>query len=122
MPTGADSILESVKKALGIGPELTAFDLDIVMHINTVFTTLHQLGVGEPGFTVEDKEATWDQFYNQTHNLHAIRTYVYMRVRIIFDPPVSAYGIQSLENACKELEWRLNHEVEMVIPNAPVTP
>lgn len=103
-----ESILDSVKKALGLDPGLTAFDLDLVMHINSVFLTLHQIGVGVPGFTIEDREAVWDSFIPPNVNREAVRSYVYMKVRLIFDPPPSAYGMQSLEKMCNELEWRLN--------------
>lgn|SRR5690606_14367685 len=107
-PSQSDSILDSVKKVLGLDPGLTAFDLDITMHINSVFLTLHQLGVGKPNFTIEDREATWDDFVTPNTNREAVRSYIYMKVRLLFDPPASAYGMQSFEKMCNELEWRLN--------------
>lgn len=118
MAADAASILDSVKKALGLDPELTAFDLDIVMHINSVFTTLHQLGVGTPNFLIEDQTSKWEDFYDPSSNQNAIQSYLYMKVRLMFDPPPSAYGMQSLEKMCNELEWRLNVQVETEALNA----
>lgn len=112
MAVDADSILDSVKKSLGLDPELKVFDLDIMMHINMTFTTLHQLGVGKPKFSIKDSEAKWSDFYTPNTNQEAVRSYVYMKVRLIFDPPPNARGIEAFEQYCKELEWRLNVLVE----------
>lgn len=112
MSTDELSILDSVKKSLGLDPDLKVFDPDIVMHINSVFTTLYQLGVGQPNFTIEDSEAIWKDFYIEGRSLQAIQSYVYIRVRLLFDPPPNARGIEALENYAKELEWRLNVLVE----------
>lgn len=108
-----DSILDSVKKVLGISAEYTVFDPDIIMHINTAFFTLSQLGVGpEGGFLISSKDDTWDSYISEQSNLEAVKSYVYLRVRILFDPPSSSYVLTSMENQIKELEWRLNVEVD----------
>lgn len=108
-----DSILDSVKKVLGIPSEYEVFDPDIIMHINTVFFTLSQLGVGpDGGFSISSKSDTWDSYIPEGSNLEAVKSYVYLRVRILFDPPSSSYVLTSMENQIKELEWRLNVEVD----------
>lgn len=109
----ADSILESTKKILGIEASYTAFDLDIMTHINSVFTTLTQLNVGPPtGFFIEDDTAVWEDFIAPWENLNAVKSYMYLRVRLLFDPPATSYHIASLESQVKELEWRLNVQVD----------
>lgn len=105
----SDSILTSTKKALGITEDYTAFDVDILMHINSVFSTLHQLGIGPPGgFSIADKSTTWSSLLGDDARLNAVKTYVYLRVRMIFDPPGTSYLINSMDQQAKELEWRLN--------------
>lgn len=122
----SDSILTSTKKVLGIEEEYTAFDVDITMHINSVFSTLNQLGIGPPaGFAITDKGATWSSFFSTDPRLNSIKTYVYLKVRILFDPPGTSYLIQSLEKQAQELEWRLNvvrEETEYIDPFEPVEP
>lgn len=105
----SDSILTSTKKILGIDESYTAFDVDIILHINSVFTTLEQLGIGPPtGFVIEDDTAVWDDFLGVEANMYsAVKTYVYLRVRMLFDPPGTSYHISAIENQIKELEWRL---------------
>lgn len=108
-----DSILNSVKKNLGLDPEYKAFDQDILMHINTVFSILHQLGVGpDTGFFIEDDEATWAYFIGERANIHSVKTYVYLRVRLLFDPPATSFVIDSMQKQITELEWRLNVQRE----------
>ena len=106
-----DSILTSIKKLLGIAEDYESFDNDIIMHINTVFSILRQIGIGsEDGFAIEDKEATWDDFITDEDDLlkiQMIKTYVYQKVRLLFDPPTNASFIEALNNSIKELEWRL---------------
>jgi hypothetical protein len=103
------SILKSVKKILGIEASYTAFDLDILIHINSVFSTLHQLGIGpDNGFAIEDDTATWAAFIGVDPRLSSVKTYVYLKVRMLFDPPQTSYLIESLNQQAKELEWRLN--------------
>ena len=105
----SNSILTSTKKVLGIDEDYTAFDLDILTHINSVFATLNQLGIGpEEGFYIEDDEATWTDLFGSEPRLNSIRTYVYLKVRLLFDPPGTSYMIESLRKQAEEFEWRLN--------------
>lgn len=110
-----DSILTSIKKLLGISEEYTQFDDDIIMHINSVFLNLTQLGVGpEEGFFIEDDTADWEDFVDIESNmpLQAIKSYVYLKVKLLFDPPLSSSVIESTNRMIAELEWRLNAAVE----------
>lgn len=105
----ADSILTSTKKVLGLDESYTAFDADVIMHINSVFSTLNQLGIGPPnGYAIADASATWDAFLGSDLRLNSVKTYVYLRVRLLFDPPTTSYLLQSMQEQIKELEWRLN--------------
>ncbi len=108
-----ESILTSIKKLLGITEEYTHFDADIIMHINTVFMILMQLGVGPTsGFSISDSDAVWGDFISSEKQLEAVRTYTYLRVKMMFDPPTTGTVIQATENLIKELEFRLNVEVD----------
>lgn len=108
-----DSILTSVKKLLGIAEEYTQFDEDIIMHINTVFLNLTQLGVGpEEGFSIEDDSAIWDDFIEDNIQLQAVKSYMYLKVKLLFDPPLSTSVVESMNRMIAELEWRLNVAVE----------
>lgn len=108
-----DSILTSIKKLLGIEEEYTQFDSDIIMHINTVFLNLTQLGVGPvEGFLIEDDSATWDDFIGDSNQLQAVKTYVYLKVKLLFDPPLSSSVTESINRIISELEWRLNVAVD----------
>lgn len=105
-----ESILTSIKKLLGIAEEYEHFDADIIMHINTVFMTLTQLGVGpSAGFYIEDEEAIWEDFLPDRDKLQAIKTYIYLRVRLLFDPSsLGSATLSAYERQIQELEWRLN--------------
>jgi hypothetical protein len=104
-----DSILTSVKKLLGIAEEYTHFDSDIIMHINTVFSSLTQMGVGPAeGFAIVDEYAIWDEFTSENTSLAAVKTYMYLKVRLLFDPPQNSSVMSSMERQASELEWRLN--------------
>lgn len=104
-----NSILTSTKKILGIEETYEAFDLDIITHINTVLSTLNQLGIGPlEGFMIEDKSATWDQLYGDDLRLSSIKSYVFLRVKLLFDPPQTSFHIASIEKQIQEIEWRLN--------------
>ena len=110
----AESILTSTKKKLGLDAAYTAFDEDIIGFINGVFSTLNQLGVGpEGGFTIDDDTATWDAFYGSNKKFSSVQTYVYLCVRMLFDPPQTAYLVEALAKQKLELEWRLNTVREM---------
>lgn len=107
------SILDSVKKVCGIEASYTAFDIDIIMHINSVFSTLNQLGVGPVnGFMIDDATATWDQFLGADPRLNHIKSYMYLRVRLLFDPPATSFTIEALKDQYKELEWRISVQRE----------
>lgn len=104
-----DSILDSVKKVLGIDADYHAFDTDIVLHINSVLAILTQLGIGPSvGFVIEDSTATWDEFLGTDPMLGLAKSYIYLRVRLLFDPPTTSYLVTSLEKQVEELGWRLN--------------
>jgi hypothetical protein len=103
------SILKSTKKILGIADDYTVYDQDIMVHINSVFSTLEQLGIGpDDGFMIDDDTATWDAFYGTDKPYNAVQTYVYLRVRRLFDPPATSFHLEALDQQIKELEWRLN--------------
>ncbi len=104
-----ESILKSTKKILGLAEDYTPFDLDVITHINAAFSILNQLGVGyEDGFWIEDEAAVWDDYGVPANQLHLVKTYVYLKVRSLFDPPATSYLIEATNNQIKEYEWRLN--------------
>ena len=108
-----DSILTSIKKLLGITEEYENFDQDIIMHINSAFMILNQLGVGpKSGFSINDKSSTWDEFIPESSNLEAVKTYVHLKVKLMFDPPLSPTVIEAIKSQINELEWRLNVSVD----------
>lgn len=103
------SILDSTKKVLGIVPEYDVFDSDIMMHINSVFSTLNQLGVGPlEGFAIENNGPTWESFLGGDLRLNSVKSYMYIKVRLLFDPPSTSYLINAFEEQAKELEWRIS--------------
>jgi len=108
------SILTSIKKLLGISENYTNFDQDIIIHINSVFMILKQLGVGpqDEVFTIKDKTTTWDQFVDEDDDLEAIKTYIYLKVKLVFDPPLNSMVMEAHKETISELEWRLNINVE----------
>lgn len=108
-----DSILTSIKKLLGITEEYENFDQDIIMHINSAFMILNQLGVGpKNGFSINDKSSTWNEFIPEGSNLEAVKTYVHLKVKLMFDPPLSSTVIEAIKSQINELEWRLNVSVD----------
>jgi len=108
VPPVAQSILNSVKKMLNIGESDTSFDLDIIIHINSAFSTLHQIGIGpDEGFMIEDASATWQSF-TTNRLLNSVKTYMYAQVRLDFDPPNTSFGIEAMERHIRELIWRIN--------------
>jgi hypothetical protein len=103
------SILTSTKKILGISEDYTVFDLDIITHINSAFSTLTQLGVGPAeGFMITDAESVWDDFVVDDMEYNSVRSYVFLKTRQLFDPPQTSYLISATERQIQELEWRLN--------------
>ena len=108
-----DSILTSIKKLLGITEDYDYFDPDIIMHINTALSTLTQLGVGpSEGFMIGDKTATWSDFISDKKEVISVKTYVYLKVKKVFDPPLSSIVMEAMNENIKELEWRLNVSVD----------
>ena len=107
------SILTSIKKLLGVAEDYTEFDEDIITHINSVFLNLTQLGVGpKEGFMIENDTAVWEDFINNSVQLQAVKTYVYLKVKLLFDPPLSSSVTESINRMIAELEWRLNAAVD----------
>lgn len=108
-----ESILTSIKKLLGIAEEYEHFDPDIIMHINSVLSILTQLGVGpSEGFRIEDSSATWVDFVGDSINYESVKTYMHLKVKLLFDPPLSSAVIESMTRMISELEWRLNVTAE----------
>ena len=104
-----ESILTSIKKLLGITEDYDYFDQDIIMHINAAFMVLTQLGIGpSEGFLITDDTDTWSDFIDDATNLGSIQSYVYMKVRLMFDPPQNSFTVDSMQKLVNELEWRLN--------------
>ena len=104
-----ESILTSVKKLLGIAEEYEQFDTDIIMHINSVFMILRQLGVGpSEGFSINDKNSKWTDFLDDDITLESVKSYVYLKVRLLFDPPTSGVVMEATNRMISELEWRIN--------------
>jgi hypothetical protein len=119
-----ESILISTKKILGLDKDYTPFDLDVTTHINAAFSILNQLGVGPvEGFMIEDETALWSDFAVPLNQLSLIKTYVYLKVRSLFDPPSTSYLITATNDHIKEYEWRLNSfrewELDPVDPMVP---
>lgn len=108
------SILNDIKKLLNIQEEDESFDTDIIIHINSAFFVLNQLGVGPSvPFSITDKTSTWEDFIgDDKKNLAAVKTYIYLKVRIVFDPPTSSYVLTSMQNQINEHEWRFREQVE----------
>ena len=117
-----ESILKSTKKILGLADDYTAFDLDVITHINAAFSILDQLGVGpEGGFFIQDDTDLWTDYVAPPNQLNLIKTYVYLKVRLLFDPPPTSYLISAATDQIKEYEWRLNSFREWELdPNDPM--
>lgn len=119
------SILNSTKKILGIGPTDTSFDLDVLTYINSAFSNLTQLGIGPvEGFFIEDDRTEWDDYgIDDVRILHQLKTCIYLRVRMLFDPPTTSYLLQAMDRQILEAEWRLNtmrEETAWVDPDPPL--
>lgn len=107
-----DSILNSVKKKLGIVESYKHFDEEIILDINTVFMSLYQLGVGPPSpFMITGETETWDDFIGEGKN-EAVKSYVPLKVRLLFDPPQSSYLVNEVQDQIRELEFRMNVQAE----------
>ena len=108
-----ESILTSIKKLLGITEEYKHFDTDIILHINTVFMILNQLGVGpQKCFSITGDSEIWDDFLLDELDLESVKTYIFLKVKMVFDPPLSSAVAESMNRMINELEWRLNVAAE----------
>lgn len=103
-----DSILNGTKRALSLDPEYKVFDPDIMMHINSVFMTLNQLGVGPTGgYEITDEHDAWSTYLGGDPNLNVVKSYMYLRVRLMFDPPATSFTLDAFKEQVQQLEWRL---------------
>lgn len=108
-----ESILTSIKKLLGIAEEYTHFDTDIIMHINSVFNILTQIGVGpSEGFRISDDTASWNDFLPEGARLELVKSYMYLKVKMIFDPPDRSAVMEANKNMINELEFRISVTVD----------
>ena len=110
-----DSILNSIKRLLGVDEYCDHFDSEIIIHINSALMILNQLGVGPPtGFIVTDSGQTWKDFISDRTDIESIKTYVFLKVKLVFDPPQTSSLIESMKTTISELEWRINVAVDPV--------
>ena len=108
-----ESILNSIKKLLGIMPEYTDFDPDVMFFINTVFPILRQLGCGpKEGFTITGSETKWSEYLEDDKNLESVKLFIYLKVKLGFDPPAASAHMEAYKETIKELEWRIKEECE----------
>jgi hypothetical protein len=107
-----DSILITIKKMLGLDAVYDVFDPEIIVYINTAINVLEQLGVGVDGYIVTSADNTWEEFLTDISKLEGVKTYIYIRVRMLFDPPANSTLSKTLEDTARELEWRLNVKAE----------
>lgn len=108
-----ESVLTSVKKMLGIDESYEHFDPDIIIHINSVFAVLTQLGVGpSTGFSISDSSTVWDEYISDETRLSTVKSYVFLRVKLLFDPPLSSAVMECYKTQISELEWRMNVAAE----------
>ena len=111
-----NSILTSIKKLLGIAEEYTHFDTDLTMHINSVLSILTQIGVGpSEGFSIKDKNNVWEDFITEDSKLELVKSYTYMKVKLLFDPPLSSAAIESTNRLTSELEWRIHAATDPIM-------
>lgn len=104
-----DSILNSIKQVVGVEIDDDAFDVDILMFINTTFSTLNQLGIGPVnGFYLEDDSTVWSDYLGDDPNLNSVKAYIGLSVRMLFDPPATSFHLESMRKQIEELGWRLN--------------
>ena len=112
-----DSILTSIKKMLGIQEDYEHFDADLILHINSVLMTVTQIGVGPAeGFAIQDKTAVWADLTNDETKLNSVKSFVYLKVKLLFDPPANSSAMQSLKELASEFEWRLYVAAESTNP------
>jgi hypothetical protein len=108
-----DSILDSIKEQLNVPSDATSFDKQITLYINGVFSTLTQVGIGpEAGFRISDNTTTWDAFLGSSENLESVKSYMYLKVRLLFDPPQNSFGISAIEKMAEEEISRISYTRE----------
>ena len=108
-----ESILDSVKRQLGLAEDYTPFDTELIMHINGVLRILNQLGVGVLGFSITDSTSKWSEFIPDAPNLYSeVIPYVAMKVRLVWDPPTIGSVVSALQELVKEYEWRISIQRE----------
>ena len=108
-----DSILGSIKKQLGLNEHQDNFDQDIIMPINSAFTTLEQLGLGpKEGFSIKSKDEKWSDFIDNINEHEWVKTYIFLKVNLVFDPPLSSTTIEMMKEQIREYEWRINVKVD----------
>lgn len=107
-----ESILRSIKTMLGIVPTDLTFDNDIIININSVFSILNQLGIGVIGYTIEGEDETWEDFLGDLKHVSLVKTYMFMKVKMMFDPPSSGIAVEAFNKQISELEWRINVAVD----------
>jgi hypothetical protein len=108
-----ESILTTIKKMLGIEEEYTHFDADVIMHINGVLMALNQMGIGsENGLFIESAASVWSDLLGTRKDMEGVKTYIFLKVRLAFDPPSSSYVLEAVKEQIKEHEWRLIHQAE----------
>lgn len=116
-----DSILQSTKKLLGLDREYSAFDLDIITHINSAFSTLYQAGVGPlEGYMISDENDVWSAFIGNQMHINDVKSYLYIQVRMLFDPPTTSFALAANEKMLAEYIWRLSVAAEFAIATATV--
>lgn len=104
----SDSILTTVKKLLNIPSDYDVFDVDVMTHINSAFSTLNQLGIGPSGgFMISDESAEWSDFLDGEIRLNCVKSYVHLRVKLLFDPPGNSFAVTAIKEQISELEWRV---------------
>lgn len=114
-----ESILDTVKKSIGPSAMYEYFDSDLIMHINSVFFDLTQMGVGPPeGFMIEDNTAIWEDFIPEAGTFEAVKSYMCLRVKQLFDPPAGSAQAEALQRQIDKWEWRLNVEAENMKSNS----
>lgn len=111
-----ESILTSIKKLLNISVNDNSFDTDIIININTVFAILNQLGVGpKNGFSIKDNSSVWSDYLEDDLNLDSVKTYIYLKVKMLFDPPTNSSITENYNKLISELEWRINSQVDYIL-------
>lgn len=116
-----ESILDSTKKILGLAAEYKAFDTDIITHINSTFSILQQLGIGpDEGFSIDSNEANWIDYLGEVKGLNMVKSYMFLKVGLLFDPPATSFAIQAKKEQIDEFEWRISEHREWMLD--PVDP